>query len=173
MYNCIDDIYNEKKIIYVPKYNFITEKFELLKHVFKKTPRIIIIEGLYAFNIFNARVFDISKFSVNDSLRQINNFFVDNVRKYENFIVKNIFLKIDQKDILKYRIRRDVKDRGKDSLTVNLQCEYQVIPNTDKYVNHIEFKSDVQIESGNHNDTKIQALINEILEFFELNKKRN
>lgn len=81
----------------------------------KKTieiPKIIIVEGIYALNLFNKKCFDLE--NLDPFSKKYPKELILNKNKYENFNNIKIRLKMrDREFLMKVRIDRDVKERGR------------------------------------------------------------
>lgn len=162
-------IENEDDYVPLYEYSFITKVCNgpiMMKNNF---PKIVIMEGIYAFNSINDYVFDLKKFDPHDSSRIIQNQFVKNCNLLTQFNILKIRLAVCKSKSLEIRVARDIIERNKTKEEAIKQFENQVWPATIKWVNNECFKEDIKIIHGSFNDDKIKMLVSVLSKYF-LNK---
>lgn len=161
-------IHDQKEYIPQYTYDFETQKSEKLPEIRNSKPKILIVEGIYAMNLFSQLCFDVTKYSLYDPIGQEH--FAKNTHKYPEFGVLNIKLKICYKRMKQVRIFRDVTERKQIESQVIMQFDQQIWPATEHRVNNKEFHPDVTLIHGSFNKKKIRALLEALSKHFKSNE---
>lgn len=164
--NDVLSAFSEEKC-YIPTYNysFITKKCVGPTFIENKRPEVIILEGIYAFNLVNDQKFNIEQFDPLNSCKHIQEEFIKNGASF-GFKVLKIKLSMCKSKSLEVRIERDVFQRNKLREESILQFENQVWPATRKWVNNVKFAEDIRIVHGSFNEERVVALIEELVKYF-------
>ncbi|EJW03074.1 hypothetical protein EDEG_02553 [Edhazardia aedis USNM 41457] len=162
----VKDLHDDQNTLSVQEYSFITAISSGPVTILNPKPTVIIIEGIYSFNIFNKKVFNLPNFDCRNSIKKIENEFVDNSNKFPNFRILRLKLCICQSKGLKVRISRDVLLRGRVAENSIVQFNKFVWPATKKWVYNKIFETDVAIAHGNFNEKKMKLFVGAVTKFF-------
>ncbi|KRH92284.1 putative Armadillo/beta-Catenin/plakoglobin protein, partial [Pseudoloma neurophilia] len=161
-------IHNKEK--YLPNYHycFETSKSTKLEDIENPFPEILIIEGIYAMNLFSENCFDSKEFSPYDSNLSG---FMKNPYKYPKFGILNIKLRTCKDMMSEIRIFRDMDERGRTKNETIKQFSDYVWPATKKWVENPIFKPDIILIHGTFNKKKLKILFKAITKHFLGNEK--
>ncbi|EPR78083.1 Uridine-cytidine kinase-like 1 [Spraguea lophii 42_110] len=125
-------------------------------------PRVIIFEGLYSFNLFNDKSFDIKEFNpfTNESSDKLIHLY-----EYNNFSVFKIRFTVDEELQYRKKVERDVEERSRTLEFAMKQFKEQTLPATKRWVNLKDFTEDITIYNGNFKTRMIENLIKSIICF--------
>lgn len=153
---------------YIPRYeyNFETKKSKTLDPIKNIHPDILIIEGIYAMNLFSEECFDISQYSPYNPKDE--EFFAKNSHSYPRFAIPNIKLNICYERMKQIRLHRDITQRKKENTEIIAQFDKLVWPATKNRVNHKIFFSDITLIHGTFNESGRKTLLYILSKHFKL-----
>lgn len=166
---------NKESQIVGSTYDFITQirKDIIIPNIY---PDIILIDGIYSFNLFNKNMFDITRLDpYKDIESHDTNVYTNNTYNFlEKFNVLKIQLKISKEYAKKIRIERDIKKRFKDcsSEFINMleyKFEKMIWPASEKWIYSPENTSDIEIPLGTMNLEFCYLVWNALFKFYEFN----
>lgn len=163
--NVLKAIENNDLLLPLYEYSFITKISSGPYMTKNNKPRVVIIEGIYAFNTINDKVFNVKEFDPTNSQKQIVNKFVDNERQMKFKILK-VRLTLCKTKSLEVRIGRDMLQRNKNREDAIEQFNTQVWPATQNWVNSSQYREDIRIVHGSFNEEKIRLFIASISYYF-------
>lgn len=180
--NVLRDIINKKSEIHM--YNRSKLDNEAEEKIHNPGFNIVIIEGLYSFNCFGKRRFNIEEFDPSRSEKMIKNEFVDNenyhlikkssrVQKssgdfYKSIKIINIRFLTCFARLTSIRVQRDKIIRKLSFNEVYMRICNLIWPATVKWVYSKAFDCDVDIQHGNFNFKGIEMLSESLFEFFNV-----
>lgn len=142
-------------------------------------PDIILIDGIYAFNLFNKNMFNITRLDpYKDIESHDTNVYTDNDHNFlTKFNVLKIQLKISKEYAKKIRIERDIKKRFKNCSPefidmLEHKFEKTIWPATEKWIYSPYNISDINIPLGTMNLELCYLVWNTLFEFYEFNKTK-
>lgn len=157
--NLIQAINDEEE--YLPTFQFCFLKRESKGPIYTKNsfPKILIIEGCYALNIFNEFIFDIEKFNPNDS--SVGGY-TKNTTKYDNLGVLSIKLMVCRQKLLTAKIQRDIAERNHTYDEAKFMFEKQSWPAAKKWVYSEMFKAHINLIHGTFNEKNYKKIFQEL-----------
>ncbi|KAL6122645.1 hypothetical protein NUSPORA_00322 [Nucleospora cyclopteri] len=177
--NVIESYALKRKRINKYSYDYVTMESSYVE-IDNSYPEILIIEGLYSFNLFSDYCFNLNAFNCNKLLKDH-----DLTKAYKNngFLLRNSFniLKIKfvlKKEIMKsIRIERDVKERFKENFeeerkSLENHFDLTIWPATEKLIQNEKVKADITVENGTFNCKKCNLIINGIFDIFGVKGER-
>lgn len=164
----ITQFLNEEPIICGSKYDFSTQKRR--DHDFKNNfPEIILVEGIYAFNVFNEDEFDCEILNPckpplehTENWLKPNDFLKSTIEKKGCKVIK-IELKMEKDKMKQIRMKRDCGTRyGNTSKwfmdTLEHRFETLIWPATEKWVICKNNNADIVIEGGSFNEDRCKEV---------------
>jgi uridine kinase len=148
------------------EHSFLTHQSSGPFYVENTHPTVIIIEGIYAFNVISEEVFNADGFDPLDSNKKVVPLSVPSVENFKDFKVLKLRLAICHEKSLKVRVARDVIQRGRTREMATSQFKNQVWPATLKWVNSPIFEENIKIIHGSFNVKKVQLLLGAVSQFF-------
>ncbi|EPR78954.1 Uridine kinase [Spraguea lophii 42_110] len=170
IYKTLQAIDNDLDEIPTYSYCYKNKILEGPNYIKNYKPKVVIIEGLYALNLFNKKSFDHENFDPWTTIypeKLVEKF------TYKNFLPLKIRLTLCKNLGRQIRIERDVKERGRTVEFATKQFETQVWPATQRWVNMKEFKEDITIVHGNFNIKMVNALLRGIMDFMRMKSDKN
>lgn len=162
IYNTIEDYSDDSKTtVRLSKYSFDSRINKILE-VENNHPTVIIVEGIYAFNIVNEYEFDLKKFEENYKLKQDLELFCKNTRDFKKFKILRIKLTLEKEDMRNNRVSRDLITQNFSEKESLRRFEEQIWPATEKLVNSAVFNFDIELENGSFNIQGASFLANSI-----------
>lgn len=161
IHSTLQALHNEDEEIPIFKYDFFNQQSMGPIYIKNIKPEIIIVEGLYSFNLFNSKIFDIDKFDPYDSSKEG---YMKNHHVYENFGILRIRMSICKTRMKNQRVSRDVFERSRTREESLIQFEKQVWPATKKWVNSGIFQADINLIHGSFNKMNYSLLFKSISE---------
>ncbi|ELA47149.1 hypothetical protein VCUG_01338, partial [Vavraia culicis subsp. floridensis] len=152
-------IHDGEKFIPTYQYSFVSRKSSGPTMVCNNSPEVLIIEGIYALNLFNKSVFNINAFDPYDSSKEG---YMPNENEYPDFGVLKIRLNICKNRMEHTRVCRDVLERDRGYLESSLQFSSQVWPATTRWVYSSVFKSNIDLVHGSFNNSNYKTLFKSI-----------
>lgn len=134
-------------------------------------PRVVIIEGIYAFNTVSDRVFNLVEFDPYDSKKTVCCEYIDNTFNLGDFRVLRILMTSCASKILSIRLRRD-RLRGRSREAVVRRCETMLLPSTFRWVYSPVYRDFIKVVHGNFNVEKTQLLMDELSRYFFGERRR-
>lgn len=162
LHNLFRSIQSGSKYLPVCEYSFETRQSTGPLMIPNCFPKVVIIEGLYALNLFNEKVFDVEVFDPYDSSKEG---FTDNITSYPDFGILKIRLNICKNRMEYTRVCRDVLERSRGYLESTFQFRSQVWPATTKWVYSDVFKSNIDLVHGSFNASNYKVLFRNITDF--------
>ncbi|KAL6122646.1 hypothetical protein NUSPORA_00323 [Nucleospora cyclopteri] len=168
----------ESKTITKYSYDFNTKKKTAVV-VKNMRPQILIIEGIYSFNLFNQKKFNIPEFDCLKTRKEHNfteEFIMNNSDISSYFEILFVQLKLPKELMKKIRINRDVEHRYKNTTkeflrVLEARFEKLIWPSTVAWVYNQHNRPDILIEGGSFNEKNCCSLCKGIFEFLLLEDK--
>lgn len=157
--NLIKSINDKDEYLKIYEYCFIERISKgpfLIKNNF---PEILIIEGIFAMNIFNKICFDIKKFDPTDSTKEG---YMINPNIYFNLNVFSIRMVVCKEKMCKIKICRDILERNHTKEEAKFMFLNQSWPAAMKWIYSDKFKADVDIIHGSFNKKCYESFFNEL-----------
>lgn len=163
--NVLKAVDNDEPLLPLYEYSFITKLSSGPFMATNNHPRVVIVEGIYAFNCMSDKMFNINEFDPTDSHKCIDNEFIvnDNLNKFK---ILNVRLTLCKNKSLEVRTGRDVIQRNKSKEEAVNQFHEQVWPATQKWVNSCQFEEDIRIIHGSFNENKVKLFVGCVSFFF-------
>lgn len=131
-------------------------------------PRVILVEGIFAFNLINDIVFNIDEFDDFNSNKVIHKEYIKNDMKLEDCSILKIMLHLDKKRMMDVRAKRDV-ETGHASYEESIdRFQTKIWPGTERWVYSPVFNPDIILEGGSFNIKKAGLLASKILEIYNV-----
>lgn len=136
---------------------------------------LVIIEGLYAFNCHNKRIFNLKEFDVYNSGKYIENEYVENeqiidfrtvLNGYNNIKILNIRLALCKSKMYNLRFKRDKILRNLSDQLIIDRFNRFIWPDTLRWVYSSIFKHDISIRHGNFNNIELPNLKKSLGKYF-------
>ena len=165
----VNDI-NKDDIIF--KYNYDFNKSLSTEYKVKNTyPKIIILEGLYSFNLFSDNKFDLTKLNPYKSALEYDDvpLELNDASLRNQFITLKIMLTMNKDDIKNILLYRNANYRNSDDVTHNFNTilinkfNHYIWPATEKWGLLGKKEADVIIVGGTRNKKDIKIVTNAIL----------
>ncbi|KAF9763717.1 Uridine kinase [Nosema granulosis] len=131
-------------------------------------PSVVIVEGIYAFNVINQYKFNLSELDPSDSDKPISKEFVPSDYNLGGFKVIKIFLPLCKNKLWEIRRSRDMKLK-KPFESVIKRFEAMIWPDTLRWVYSTLENNDIQVTHGNFNEKNMNLLIKNLVLFFSKN----
>ncbi|KAH9412165.1 hypothetical protein HK407_01g00570 [Ordospora pajunii] len=132
-------------------------------------PRVLIIEGIFAFNTINEKIFNIAEFDPCNSNKDIEEEFIDRKMGMGDFRVLKVFMGHCASKILSVRLKRDLAiGRNKDKVLNKFFA--MTLPSTLRWIYSPIYSGFIKIVHGNFNAKKANMVLDELGQYF-LNKK--
>jgi len=153
-------------------YDFTT-KVRTERTVENPRPNVIIVEGIFAHNLFNDEIFNDAEYDPHNSLTEVpvkvpfieNNFPFDRSR----LKVLRIFLKIDRATMLRTRIHVDKVRANRTEEEVKERFEKFIFPATMKWVNITDItKPDIILSQGTRDAASCTRAFNALVRYFDV-----
>lgn len=128
-------------------------------------PSVVIVEGIYAFNVINHYKFNLDELDPNNSDKAISREFVESDHNLDGFKVLKIFLPLCKNKLWEIRKSRDMKLK-KPFECIKKRFEGMIWPDTLRWVYSTLENNDIQITHGNFNEKKMNYLIRQLVLFF-------
>ncbi|KAM0672313.1 uridine kinase [Ordospora colligata] len=157
--------YIEHSVYYKVKYN-PTVKYEKRPN---PKPRVLIIEGIFAFNTINEKIFNIAEFDPYNSSKDIKEEFVDRKMDMGDFKILKVFMGHCASKILSVRLKRDLAIGRKKEKVLN-KFFAMTFPSTLRWIYSSIYSGFIKIVHGNFNAKKSNAVLEELGQYF-LKKK--
>jgi len=153
------------------RYSFVTKISEkkFVKNVF---PKVIILEGIYSFNLFNKEVFNLAELDATDSNKTLVDEFIGNDYSIPTFSALKIQMLLPKELMRSVRVARDLKERKfncLDDMTDTIlknqiieRFETKLWPATQRWVYSNKNQADIVIEKGTFNPEKCDKVCNDI-----------
>lgn len=130
-------------------------------------PKIIIVEGIFGFNMFNEMIFNVKEFDPYNTKKIISQEYIHNSLNLTNFNIIKIQLNMEREKVKKIRIQRDMQ-MGVDTEAMSIaRFENMMWPSTLRWVYSNINDPDIVIEGGTFNIEDTEAVVKYILEIFE------
>ncbi|KAL6122125.1 hypothetical protein NUSPORA_00864 [Nucleospora cyclopteri] len=148
----------------------ITTKTSRSETIINNYPKILILEGIYAFNLINPYCFNIKNL---DPFRPPENhldhliFTKNPLNLYRLFNLLKIRFELDKTLLKDIRLKRDVRF-GFTKEEINHTLESYVLPGISKWNLNQMNQSDILIKNGTFNDSECNELIDKICSFYHL-----
>ncbi|ELQ74012.1 Armadillo/beta-Catenin/plakoglobin [Trachipleistophora hominis] len=155
IHGVLRSIHDGDEFIPTYQYSFVSRKSTGPIMVRNNSPEVLIIEGIYALNLFNRIVFDTNAFDSYDSSKEG---YKENENEYPDFGVLKIRLNICKNRMEHTRVCRDVLERDRGYLESTLQFSTQVWPATTRWVHSSVFKSNIDLVHGSFNTSNYKTL---------------
>lgn len=161
---------NKDDIIF--KYNYDFNKSLSTEYKVKNTyPKIIILEGLYSFNLFSDNKFDLTKLNPYKSALEYDDvpLELNDASLRNQFITLKIMLTMNKDDIKNILLYRNANYRNSDDVTHNFNTilinkfNHYIWPATEKWGLLGKKEADVIIVGGTRNKKDIKIVTNAIL----------
>ncbi|ORD93688.1 URK [Enterospora canceri] len=122
-------------------------------HKKNTNPDVIVVEGLYAFNLFNSSVFDCSRISCWKKPPENENELIENETGIAECRSIRILLQANKKRVKELRAKRDQAERNTTAETESLdvRLDEYVWPATEKWVHSAHSRVDYLIPDGSFN----------------------
>lgn len=159
--------------IFQYKYDF-NKSFSTEYKVKNIHPEIIILEGLYSFNLFSNNKFDLNKFNPYKSAVEYENvpLQLNNISLKNQFIVLKIMLTMDKDDVKNILLYRNANYRNTDNINRDFDMilinkfNHYIWPATEKWGLLGKKEADVIIVGGTRNKKDLQTTTDTILTSF-------
>jgi uridine kinase len=178
IYDVINSIIGKDALI--PLYQRSTEACNKLTYVENIGYNLVIIEGLYAFNCLNEKIFNLKEFDIYDSDRYIENEYVENEQiidyrsignGFKDIKFLNIMLTLCKSKMYSLKTKRDRISRNLPYQVILDRLNKFIWPDTLKWVYSEIFKHDIVIRHGNFNDFEITKLKKSLVKYFGCTQK--
>lgn len=163
--NVLKAVENGDQFLPLYEYSFVTKISVGPIMTRNNNPSVIIVEGIYAFNCINSKVFNIEEFDPTNSDKIIENEYIESKIKSQ-FKVLKVCLTLCKDKSLAVRIGRDVLQRNKTREEAIEQFNNQVWPATQKWVNSNQFEEDIRIIHGSFNENKAKLFVGSVSFYF-------
>lgn len=152
--NTISDLSdNKNSTVRFYEYSF-KERISQEKISINPCPDVLIVEGIFGFNIFNDLIFNTAEFDPFNSNKKIENEYIkNNFEHIDKFKILRIKLNLDKDKMRRERCKRDVSTNNftaEDSLK---RFDEKIWPATEKWINSEIFKYDIVVENGSFNES--------------------
>lgn len=137
----------------------------LMKRVPNIKPRVIIIEGIYAFNILNEKIFNIKEYDPYNSNKVMESEYIDNVFNVGDFKILKIMFTHCSSKLFAIRRARDLSV-GKTEEAIKKRFYDKILPDTLRWVYSPNNTKFIKVVHGNFNKKKILILGEELMYFF-------
>ncbi|WEL37816.1 uridine kinase [Encephalitozoon hellem] len=128
-------------------------------------PDVIIIDGVQAFNTVNSKIFNIKEFDPYDTEKTIDNEFVDNSLRMDDFKILKILMTNCASKILSVRLKRDeLIGRKRDAIVKRFYSK--TLPSTLRWTYSPMYNKFIKIVHGNFNYEKVDLVMNELGLYF-------
>ncbi len=178
MRKTFDDISSRSDTVQYCTFDFetCTSKIHVEQNTF---PEVIILDGIYAMNLFNDKIFNVSEYDcLKPSNQEISVEYIDNPNNFSNFFdIFSVLFLIDEKDGLNLRIKRDInenrhylaKEETKNQYILHLTEKYceKILPSTYRWVNYVP-QPDYFVPDGYMNYSLKTKIIDEIFDRLHL-----
>jgi uridine kinase len=128
-------------------------------------PSVIIVEGIYAFNIINRYIFNLDELDPTDSKKKLSQEFVESDYNFDGYKILKIFLPLCKNKLWAIRKARDLKLK-KPYDAIKSRFEKMIWPDTQRWVYSTLEYNDIQVAHGNFNETASHLLVKNILGYF-------
>lgn len=130
-------------------------------------PKVILIEGIFAFNLINDLVFNIDEFDDFNSNKVINKEYIENEMNLENCSILKIMLYLDKNKMMEVRAKRDLRTGHATVEESRHRFITKIWPGTERWVYSPVFRPDIVLEGGSFNIEKSTLLTSKILEIYD------
>jgi uridine kinase len=128
-------------------------------------PRVLIVEGVYAFNTVDSRVFNIGEYDPYDSRREIQQEFASREPGTGDFRILKILMTQCRSKLYQIRLKRDLLV-GKPRQAVVNRFNKMIFPATLRWVYSDVYSGYIKIVHGNFNRKKIKLMTDELSQYF-------
>lgn len=151
--NTISDLSDNKKSnVRLYEYSF-KERISQEKKIINPHPKVLIIEGIFGFNIVNDLIFNIAEFDPFNSNKEIENEYIKNNFDIINkFNILRVKLNLSKDKMRNERCKRDVSTKNFTAEESLKRFEEKIWPATEKWINSEIFEHEIEIESGSFNE---------------------
>lgn len=168
--DCVEGYLSKSPIVYNYSYTYAEKKRK--EHTLSnENYNVLIVEGIFAHNLFNEEVFDIEKFDCTNSSNNYSIPLIKNYFKLKNykFNLFKVFLDIERDIMLQTRIIVDYqRDKRPKELSVEL-FEKQIYPSTVNWVIPTgRLSSDIVIENGTKNIQEVSLFFKILMSYFQI-----
>lgn len=163
VHDLLKAFHDDNKLIPEYKYSFVTSKSEGPFYIKNPRPEIVIIEGIFAMNLFSKECFDPAEFDPYDPSKSGVKM---NDQSYPHFGLITIRMVLCYEKMKRTRIIRDMVSRERTEERALFQFETQVWPSTKKWVQHPIFRADINLVNGSFNTNGYETLFRSITEYF-------
>ncbi|KCZ77209.1 hypothetical protein H311_01784 [Anncaliia algerae PRA109] len=171
VYEILQAFDNKEDKLNIYRYSFQNAESTGPIQIDNKKPEYLIIEGLFAHYLFADHFFDTKNVTPQKRLNEIENSFVKNTFKFNNFSVLKIALTISKDKLLDVRLKRDTQKRKKNIDLIKWQVNEQVWPATEKWIYKYEItKPDLVIDNGSFNFDDLIVFKKGLIKFWKLNE---
>ncbi|KAF9760569.1 Uridine kinase [Nosema granulosis] len=140
---------------------------------------IVIIDGIYAFNCLDKKMFNIEEFTAEGQKENLEREYINNpLYEYITEIqqtgrwnaVKTLRIRFNMcfEKLSELRIERDAYERDLPRDEVTTRLDTFVLPATLRWVHSEEFERDIEIQHGNFNQQGVEDLTKAIFNFFKI-----
>lgn len=129
-------------------------------------PKIIIIEGIFSFNLFNDMVYNVSAYDPFNSKKMVKNEYVKNNFELPNFNILKVLLVLEKESMYKIRLQRDIETGNASLEESTFRFNNQIWPSTTRWVYSKNVKGDLVINGGTFNLDESDNVVRSILSHF-------
>ncbi|KAI5151081.1 uridine kinase [Enteropsectra breve] len=161
----LNDLHSKKKVVRISEYSKDTKACKE-SETENSFPNVIILEGIYAFNMLNKQKFNLEEYNVLNSHQEIENEYIENPNRWNNFTIKKVLFVMDKGEIRKIRTERASKNGRSDCEDEShARFEKFVWPATQRWVySENMLSADHEVLKGTHNCEEINKITRELLD---------
>lgn len=165
IFKLVSDIIEKKTLLTYHVYNKNYKDPVKIEKKLNTYANVIIIEGIFSFNVVNEKIFNIKEFNPYDTNKKIANAYVSNPLNFKNTKILKIKMTLCKSKMYSIRLKRDLY-RGRIKEEIERRIQTMIIPDTMKWVYSDVYNNYINVVHGNFNKEKAYMLLFEIGMFF-------
>jgi uridine kinase len=162
----LDSYSAEGKTVVEYKYSFKT-RISTRVIVPNVYPKVIIIEGIFGFNIVNDKIFNIKEFDAYNSDKVIKQEYIENDIDLNQYNILKIQMLLDKERMMNVRVERDVQSNNATREQSILRFNTKIWPSTQRWIYTKYNVGHIVIKDGTFNLDECDILSESILNYFD------